>query len=195
MAAEPFPGEPLLLIEPLDPGEHHRAGFSCGIARLDNYLKYTARKHHAGDFTRVWVATRAKQKEIVGFYALNAHSLLGDQLPADLTRNAPLHGGIPAIYLSMIAVNRPDQGQGIGRFLLADALTRSVGAADQIGLKTVVLDVIDDGGSKMTAKRVAFYGSMGFQTLPGYPTRMFIGIETIRRALSRSGKENGRLGC
>lgn len=184
MAADPFPGGPLVLIEPLDPGKHDRAGFSCGIARLDNYLKYTARKHHAGDFTRVWVATRARQNEIVGFYALNAHSLHGDQLPVDLTRNAPSHGGIPAIYLSMIAVNRRDQGRGIGRFLLADALQRSAGAADQVGLKTVVLDVIDDGGSKTTAKRVAFYDSMGFQVLPGYPTRMFIGIETVRRALS-----------
>lgn len=184
MAAEPFPGAPLLLIEPLDPGKHDRAGFSCGIARLDNYLKYTAKKHHAGDFTRVWVATRARQNGIVGFYALNAHSLDGDQLPVEFTRNAPSHGGIPAIYLSMIAVNRPDQGQGIGRVLLADALKRSAGAADQIGLKTVILDVIDDGGSKTTAKRVAFYDSMGFQALPGYPTRMFIGIETIRRALS-----------
>ena len=94
-----------------------------------------------------------------------------------------MHGGIPAIYLSMIAVNRRDQGQGIGRFLLADALQRSAGAADQIGLKAVVLDVIDDGGSKIAAKRVAFYASMGFRVLPGYPTRMFIGIETVRRAL------------
>ena len=183
MAAESLPGGPPLRIEPLDPGKHKRAGFSCGIPRRDNYLKYTARKHHAGDFTRVWVATRARQKEIVGFYALNAHSLHGDQLPVDLTRNAPSHGGIPSIYLSMIAVNRPDQGQGIGRILFADALKRSAIAADQIGLKTVVLDVIDDGGSKITAKRVAFYASMGFQALPGYPRRVFIGIETVRKAL------------
>ena len=183
MVAESFPDGTRVLIEPLDPGKHDRAGFSCGIARLDNYLKYTARKHHAGDFARVWVATRSEQNEIAGFYALNAHSLHGDQLPVDLTRNAPPHGGIPAIYLSMIAVNRRDQGQGIGRFLLADALKRSAGAADQIGLKTVVLDVIDDGGSKITAKRLAFYASMGFQMLPGYPARMFIGIETVRRIL------------
>lgn len=182
MVAEPVSNEPLVFIEPLDPRKHGRAGFSCGVARLDNYLKYTARKHQAGDFTRVWVATRADQNEIIGFYALNAHSLRADPLPDELSRNAPLHGGIPAVYLSMFAVDRREQGQGIGRFLLADALKRSAGAADQIGLKAVVLDVIDDGGSGVTAKRLAFYASMGFQALPGYPARFFMGIETVRRA-------------
>lgn len=173
---------PRVVIELLDPQKHDRAGFSCGIARLDNYLKYTARKHQAGDFTRVWVAVRAEQHEIVGFYALNAHSLQGEQLPADLTRNAPLHGGVPAIYLSMIAVNRRDQGQGVGRVLLADALKRSAAAADQIGLKAVVLDVIEDGGPVVAAKRLAFYASMGFMQLPGYSARMFMGIDAVRAA-------------
>lgn len=152
------------------------------IVRLDNYLKYTARKHWAGDFTRVWVAASAERQRILGFYALNAHSLQGEQLPADLKRNAPLHGGIPAIYLSMIAVDRRDQGQGIGRILLADALNRSAAAADQIGLKAVVLDVIEDGGPEVAARRLAFYASMGFQQLPGYPARMFMAIETVRTA-------------
>lgn len=178
----PALGGPRVVIEPLDPQKHDRAGFSCGIARLDNYLKYTARKHQAGDFTRVWVAASAEKREIVGFYALNAHSLHGEQLPADLTRNAPLHGGVPAIYLSMIAVNRRNQGQGIGRFLLADALKRSAAAADQIGLKAVVLDVIEDGGPEVAARRLAFYASMGFTQLPGYPARMFMGIDAVRAA-------------
>ena len=175
-------GESQVVIEALEPRKHDRAGFSCGIARPDNYLKYTPKKHQAGDFTRVSVAARAGQRGIVGFYALNAHSLHGERLPADLTRNAPLHGGIPAIYLSMIAVNRPDQGQGIGRILLADALKRSVAAADQIGLKAVVLDVIEDGGPEVAAGRLAFYASMGFRQLSGYPARMFMGIETVRGA-------------
>lgn len=178
----PALGAPRVVIEPLDPQKHDRAGFSCGIARLDNYLKYTARKHQAGGFTRVWVATRTGKQEIAGFYALNAHSLQGGQLPADLTRNAPLHGGVPAIYLSMIAVNRRDQGQGIGKILLADALKRSSAAADQIGLKAVVLDVIEDGGPEVAAKRLAFYASMGFVQLPGYPARMFMGIDAVRAA-------------
>ena len=169
-------------IEPLDPKRHDRAAFSCGTDRLDNFLKRTARKHQTGDFSRVWVATEGGRPEILGFYALNAHSLEGDERPAHLTRNAPRSGDIPTVYLSMIAVDRRYQGQGLGRILLADALRRATAAADQIGLKAVVLDVIEDGGPEATDKRRAFYTSMGFQPLPSRPLRMFIPIETIRRA-------------
>ena len=182
MTAEAAPNPQGISIDPLDPEKHDRAAFSCGTDRLDNFLKRTARKHQAGDFTRVWVATEGGRAEILGFYALNAHSLEGDDLPANLTRNAPRSGFIPAVYLSMIAVDRRRQGQGLGRVLLADALNRAAAAADQIGLKAVVLDVIEDGGPGITEKRRAFYAAMGFQSFPSRPLRMFIGIETVRRA-------------
>ncbi len=182
MAADTAPGPPAISIEPLDPEKHDRAGFSCGADRLDNFLKRTARKHQAGDFTRVWVATVGGQPEIIGYYALNAHSLEGGDLPANLTRNAPRHGGIPAVYISMIAVDGRHQGQGLGRILLADALQRAVVAADQVGVKAVLLDVIEDGGPDVTEKRRAFYAAMGFQSFSARPLRMFISIETVRKA-------------
>ncbi len=183
MAAEATPNSQKISIEPLDPKRHDRAIFSCGTVRLDNFLKRTARKHQGGDFSRVWVATEGDRAEILGFYALNAHSLEGDDLPANLTRNAPRSGGIPAVYLSMIAVDRRYQGQGLGRILLADALKHAVAAADQIGLKAVGLDVIEDGGPEAAEKRRAFYAAMGFQPLPSRPLRMFISIETVRKTL------------
>lgn len=172
-----------IIIEPLDPHKHDRAAFSCGTARLDNFLKRTARKHQAGDFTRVWVATE-NGAAILGYYALNAHALEGEALPDHLTKHALRSGSIPAVYLSMIAVDHRHQGCGLGRFLLADTLTRVVGAADQIGLKAVVLDVIEDGGAEITERRRAFYAAMGFQSLPSQPLRMFISIETVRKARS-----------
>ncbi len=182
MAAEAAANPQGISIEPLDPQKHDRAAFSCGTDRLDNFLKRTAGKHQAGGFTRVWVATEGERAEILGFYALNAHSLEGDDLPANMTRSAPRSGGIPAVYLSMIAVDRRHQGQGLGRILLAVGLNRAAAAADQIGLKAVVLDVIEDGGPEITEKRRAFYAAMGFQPLPARPLRMFISIETVRSA-------------
>ena len=182
MTAEVAVGPQRISIEPLDPRRHDRIAFSCGTIRLDNFLKHTARKHQAGSFSRVWVATDAGKAEILGYYGLNAHALEGDDLPAALTRNAPRSGGIPAVYLSMIAVDRRRQGQGFGRILLADALNRAAVVADQIGLKAVVLDVIDDGGPEIVERRRAFYASMGFRSLPSRPSRMLIGIHTVRSA-------------
>ena len=60
-------------------------------------------------------------------------------------------------------------------------------AAEQVGIKVVVLDVIEDGGNELTEKRREFYTAMGFESLSGRPLRMFIGIETIRRAISNAG--------
>ena len=184
MVADAASGAEGISIEPLDPAKHDRANFGCGTQRLDNFLKRTTRKHQAGEFTRVWVATARRQAGILGYYAVNAHSLEGYDLPANLTRNAPRFGGIPAIYLSMIAVDLRYQGQGLGRIFLADALSRAVAAADHVGVKAVILDVIEDGGPVVTEKRRAFYAGMGFQSLPTRPLRMFITIETIRRVWS-----------
>ena len=183
MADEAARDRQRIFIEPLDPVRHDRNSFSCGAVRLDNFLKRTARKHQAGGFTRVWVATDGRSSQILGYYALNAHSLEGDDLPKKLTRDAPRHGAIPAVCLSMIAVDRRHQGQGIGRILLADALARAAAAAEQVSIKAVVLDVIDDGGEELTEKRRAFYVAMGFQPLPGHSLRMFIAIDTVRKAM------------
>lgn len=186
MTSEISPGKPEIQITPLDPRQHDRESFACGIPRLDNFLKRSARKQQAGNFTRVWVATWAGQSEIAGYYALNAHRFEADSLPSELTRNAPSHGGIPAVYLSMIAVDQHHQGKGLGKILLADALKRTVAVADQVGLKAVILDVIEDGGAEITSKRTKFYIASGFAPLPDQPRRMIISIETIRRAMNSS---------
>ena len=182
MAVETARERQRIFIGPIDPVRYYRNSFSCGAGRLDNFLKRTARKHQAGNFSRVWVATDGRSSQFLGYYALNAHALEGDDLPVGLRREAPRHGAIPAVHLSMIAVDHRQQGQGIGRILLADALARVASAAELVGIKAVVLDVIEDGGKELTEKRRAFYTAMGFESLPGRPLRMFIGIETIRRA-------------
>ena len=184
MGVEGVPDRQRIVIEQLDPQHHDRRSFACGVARLDNFLKHTARRHHARDFMRVWVATDGHNPRILGYYALNAHSLEGHNLPAELTRKAPRHGSIPAVYLSMIAVDRRQQGKGLGRILLADALARAAAAAERIGIKAVVLDVIEDGGNESTGKRRAFYTTMGFEPLPGRPLRMFMSMDTVRLALA-----------
>lgn len=175
-----------IIIEPLDPAVHDRAEFSCGVSRLDNFLKRTARKQRKGDFTRVWVAVEPRQRTILGYYAMNAHSLEAEEdMPRSIIRHAPRSGSIPAVYLSMMAVDERHQGRGLGRILLADALSRAAKAADQIGLKIVVLDAIDDGGPQTTERRKAFYRTMGFQPFPSQPSRMFIATDTVRAAEHR----------
>ncbi len=84
----------------------------------------------------------------------------------------------------MIAADRSWQGRGLGSDLAVDALGRALSVTGEIGIKLVVLDVIDDGGNEAFARRMTFYRRLGFQSFQDRPERMFIAIETIRAMFS-----------
>ncbi len=101
------------VIEPLDVTRHDRAGFSCGVAAVDNFLHRTANKLSKADQMRVFVMT-PDGRTIAGFYAINSHAVDYRDLPAALTRQRPNHGSIPAAFISMIGRDRRFHGQGLG---------------------------------------------------------------------------------
>ena len=169
-----------IVIEPFDPARHEQSGFSCGTDRLDNFLRLSARKQQKDDFTGIFVAVAEGSPEVLGCYALNAHAVATGEFGADRPRRAPNTGSIPALYLSMIAVDRSWQGKGLGSDLAIGSLGRALNVAGEVGLKLVVLDVIDDGGSDAFARRMEFYRRLGFQSFQDRPERMFITIGTIR---------------
>ena len=190
-------------IQSFAPNRHERSGFRSGVARIDNFLKRTSRKHQAGDFARIWVACRPGGQQVLGYYAINAHALEVHDLPPALTKGAPRHGSVPGAYLSMVGVDVSVQGHGLGRALVVDALRRIEAASrtigikavvldviddGAIGIKAVVLDVIDDGGAGALARRMRFYGKLGFVSFPSRPTRMFIAMATVRTALGGGGR-------
>ena len=93
----------------------------------------------------------------------------------------PPHNTLPAVYLSMIAVDLGEQGRGLGSILLDHAKQKALTIADHVGAYAMVLDVLDDGGDDAAAKRVEWYAKHGFQCFPGDPLKMFIPIRTIRQ--------------
>lgn len=171
-------------IEAFDPGRHERKDFSCGADQLDNFLKLSARKQQKGDFTRVWVAVAPPSLRVLGYYAINSHAITTSDLPGDAAKKAPRHGRVGAAYLSMFAVDRKMQGQGLGRALLFDAFKRIAAVSEQVGIYALVLDVLDDGDAEAMAKRKAFYEDAGFISFPSQPLRMFMPVDTVRRVLA-----------
>ena len=180
----PEPGADFTVdIEPFDPAKHDRSDFSCGLDRIDNYLKLTAKKQQKDDFARVFVAVAPGETGVLGYYAINAHGVEVHDLPATLSRKAPRHGYVPAAYLSIIGVDRRVQGHGLGQILLVDALKRVLSLSEEIGLAVVILDVIEDGGAEETARRTRFYERLGFQSMSSRSTRMYFAMKNIRAAL------------
>lgn len=175
--------EPTLLIEAFDPAIHDRAGFSCGVEQVDNFFKRTANKLASADNLRVFVLTDDAHN-VIGFYAINAHAVDYENLPARYARTRPGHGSIPAAYISMMGVDARYTGNGYGAYLVVDALKRIAAVAENLGVAVVMLDVLDDGDADRVSQRTALYARYGFTALPSNPLRLFLPIDTIRKMIS-----------
>lgn len=172
-------GQARNIIEPFDPGKHDRTAFSCGIDQVDNFFKKTANKLSKADNLRVWVMT-GPDGTVIGFHAVNAHSIDYHDLPSRYARTRPGHGRIPAAYIAMIGVDRGFQGQGYGGDLLIDCLRRLAQASETLGVAVVMLDVLDCGDAKQTERRMQLYKAYGFQVLPSHPRRLFLPMATVK---------------
>lgn len=166
-----------LRIEPLDRNKHDRAAFSCGEPRIDTYLKTRAAGLMDIESTRAWVACLDDGRDIVGFYAVNAHAIDASALPQSLRRRLPRHHPIPAIFLSNIGVSSAYQGVGLGSLLLADCFARCAKVADEIGAAFIVLDALGEDAAR-------FYRRHGFAHVPDPAGRMLIGMTQVRTAIA-----------
>ena len=172
-----------VIIELLDTERHDRERFSCGVDTVDNYFRKTANKLAKAGNARVYVMT-SETGDVIGFYALNAHSVDFTELPSRYARTRPSHGAIPAAFISMIGLDQRYAGKGHGGDLLADALLRIEQAAERIGIAMVVLDVLDDGNPDFVRRRKTLYLRYGFEALPSNPLRLFLPVAAIREALA-----------
>ncbi len=171
-----------LKFEPFDPDKHDRTAFSCGVDQVDNYFRKTANKLQKAGNVRITVLLDADE-ELLGFYAVNAHSVDYGELPRRYARTRPSHGSIPAAYISMIGVDQRFQGNGLGGVLLVDALKKLARASETLGIAVVLMDVLDCGNEEATKRRLALYMGYGFSKLENYPIRLFLPIQDARALL------------
>lgn len=182
MSAGEARAKALNIIEPFDPEKHDRTAFSCGIEQVDNFFKKTANKLSKSGNLRLWLMTDAKGG-LIGFYAINAHSVDYQDLPPRYARTRPGHGQIPAAYISMIGVDQGVQGKGYGGDLLIDCLGRLAQASQALGVAVVMLDVLDCGDPEKVQRRLALYRGYGFEPLASNPLRLFLPMATVRALL------------
>ena len=173
-------------IEPLDPARHDRAGFSCGVAKLDNFIRRTARKQADADITNLFVLTDDGRR-ILGYFTLNAHSIHREDMGSAAPRSGPDDRPIPVAFLGFLAIATELQGEGLGEELLFAALERALAASERIALQSVVLDVLDDGDSAARERRKRFYERHGFTAFASDPWRMYLPMATVREIFHRAG--------
>lgn len=168
-----------LRIESFDPSHHDRADFDCGVVRLNNYLKLSARKQQQDDMTRVYVAVEEGSRRVLGYHAINLGRMNVEELQRR-PRGAPKHGELPVLFLGQVAVDKALQGSGLGGILMHHVIEKACTVSDLAGCHAILLDVISDGGDEEFARRKAWYDSFGFTAFSSNPARMFLLMKQAR---------------
>jgi ribosomal protein S18 acetylase RimI-like enzyme len=164
--------EPSLVIEPL--GTHHdRMAFSCGEPALDAYLQRQAAQDVRRRVAQVFIALGDAPGKIAGYYSLSAASFARDELPAALAKRLP-HYPVPAAVLGRLAIDRAEQGRGLGETLLLDAIRRVVRASTALAVYAIIVDA-------KNARAQAFYERYGFQAFASAPRRLFLPLESLAK--------------
>ncbi|GAA4349301.1 GNAT family N-acetyltransferase [Variovorax defluvii] len=159
-------------IEPLDKG-HDRAGFMSGAPELDRYLRELASQDVRRDVARVFVAVQEGSSAACGFYSLGASSFRREKLPAAQAKRLP-HYPVPAALLGRLAVDGSMQGQGLGAFLLMDALHRVLLASQTLAVHAMVVEARDDSAA-------AFCGKYGLVPFVDDARHLMLPMATLRQ--------------
>lgn len=153
---------------------HDRGAFECGEAALDEYIRRYAGQDGQRSLTRTFVLTGAgDESKVLGHYTLSAASIARERFPAQQAKKLPRYP-IPAALLGRLAADRSVQGQGLGEFLLVDALKRVAAASQTIGVHAVMVDALSPAAA-------AFYAAYGFVPLADRTLTLFLPLETVRQ--------------
>ena len=164
-----------LRLERLD-AHHDLSTFDSGDDELDGWLRRHGLAAQQMDSARTFVLT--KQERVVGYFSLTMGSVLRQHAPAKLVRGLPAYP-VGMVLLARLAVDRREQGSGLGGTLLAAALRKAVAAGEAAAARLVVVDAIDENAAR-------FYERYGFIPAPEHRLRLYRRMKDIVRSLDDS---------
>lgn len=159
-------------IEPISK-RHITKNFDCGEADLNGFLARFALKNDSNGIGRTYVAVRPGEVEILGYYTISSGTVTFEQLPDIKLPKYP----IPTVHMGKLAVDVSVQGQGLGEALLFDALYKADTVSREIRIRVVDLIALNE-------KAKTFYIRYGFKELADDKMRLYLPIETVRKALA-----------
>lgn len=148
--------------EPLDPPvllteAHDSAAFDSGEPVLDDWLRRRAWANQVLAASRTYVVCPVGSARVAGYFALSMGQILAQEVPGAMRRSMPR--AIPAVVLARLAIDRPFQGKGLGRAMLADVVLRAQVASMEVLARLVIVHAISPAAE-------AFYVHHGFTRLP-----------------------------
>jgi GNAT superfamily N-acetyltransferase len=147
--------------------------FDCGQEDLNRFLKRFALPNQAANAAQTYVTCRADR--VVGYYCLAVGSVEPEQSPKRAVKGLARRP-VPVMILARLAVDRTQQGLGIGKALLKDALLRTAPAADIAGIRALVVHAKEEQARRR-------YEQFDFEPSPTDPLHLFILLKDLKRPL------------
>jgi GNAT superfamily N-acetyltransferase len=164
---------PISAPEKLD-GKHILAGFNSGEPVLDDWLTRRALANEGRGASRTYVV--CEQNVVIGYYSLAAGTVAHEEAISRVRRNMP--DPIPVMLLGRLAVRLERAGKGIGPGLLADAMYRTVQAADIAGMAALLVHALHE-------RAAGFYLKHGFSQSPTGPLTLMLSLKDILANIPR----------
>jgi GNAT superfamily N-acetyltransferase len=165
---EPLLNPPILLST-----THALSHFDCGQLPLNDYLKKFALQAQTGGGARTYVMARGAK--VIGFYSLAPASISVEDAPARVIKGQGRYD-VPVILMARFAVDLAEQGKGLGKALLRDALRRALNGAEAIGGRAFLVHAKDDEARN-------FYLKFGMEQSPTNPLHLFLLFKDIRKSM------------
>ncbi len=163
-----------LLAPALLTKSHEIAGFDCGKAPLNDFLIKYALQSQASGGARTYVMGRGSR--VIGYYSLAPASVAPENAPGRVIKGQGRYP-VPVILMARFAVDQSEQGKGLGKALLRDALRRALEGAEAIGGRAFLVHAKDEEAR-------AFYQKFGMEESPTNPRHLFFLFKDIRQSLS-----------
>ena len=155
-------------------GAHHQRGtFDCGEPALNEFLFRQAGQMARKGFGKTYVALADAGLTVVGFVTLSAGQTQTSQLPPHL--KLPRYPA-PILRIGRLAVDKRQQGQGIGQQLMSFALQLALEFSQHVGLYAVVVDA-------KHARANALYAALGFTASLDDALCLYLPILTLERSI------------
>jgi GNAT superfamily N-acetyltransferase len=157
--------------------DHPRKQFQCGQDQVDDWLAAKALQNQDKHLS----VTKVLLNEtgiIAGYYTLATGQVDFGDLPAEIARQLPRRM-LPIAMLAWLGVSSTQQGQGLGRLLLAQALRDCYEGGKTFAFVAVILDCLNDAAK-------AFYQQWDFEELPGQPYRLYLAAQQLNTMMGDS---------
>jgi GNAT superfamily N-acetyltransferase len=154
---------------------HPRKKFSCNQKQVDDWLRTKALQHQEKHLS-VSKVLLDEGNTIAGYYTLATGQVDFGDLPPEIVKGLPRRT-LPVAVLAWLGIDARQQGQGLGKRLLAQALRDCYDAGLTFAFIAVILDCVEDVSK-------AFYQRYNFAELPGHSYRLFLSFRQLEAMMN-----------